>query len=96
MLALSFTGFDPSLPSVAQFCCDAPCRVSYDAGRSEARSPCWRKIGVKSTLAIDMAFRGDELFVACQGDASVHVIDTPKRVKLSFQAGTGWVSLGFF
>jgi hypothetical protein len=27
---------------------------------------------------------------------SVHVIDTPKRVKLTFQAGTGWVSLGFF
>jgi hypothetical protein len=43
-----------------------------------------------------MAFRGDELFVACHGDASVHVIDTPKRVKLSFQAGTDWVSLGFF
>src|SRR5262249_18550064 len=24
---------------------------------------------------MDMAFRGDELFVACQGDGSVHVID---------------------
>src|SRR6516162_4516828 len=25
-----------------------------------------------------MAFRGDELFVACYGDGSVHVIDIPK------------------
>jgi YVTN family beta-propeller protein len=46
---------------------------------------------------MDMAFRGDELFVACQGDGSVHVIDIPgKRVKSSFQAGTGCESLGFF
>ena len=26
---------------------------------------------------MDMAFHGDELFVACQGDGSVHVIDVP-------------------
>jgi YVTN family beta-propeller protein len=46
---------------------------------------------------MDMAFRGDELFVACQGDGSVHVIDIPgKRAKGSFQAGTGCESLGFF
>ncbi len=46
---------------------------------------------------MDMAFRGDELFVACQGDGSVHVIDIPgKRHKASFQAGTGCESLGFF
>jgi YVTN family beta-propeller protein len=46
---------------------------------------------------MDMAFRGDELFVACQGDGSVHVIDIPKRRwKQSFQAGTGCESLGFF
>ena len=46
---------------------------------------------------MDMAFRGDELFVACQGDGSVHVIDIPsRRVKQSFQAGTGCESLGFF
>src|ERR1700728_3206779 len=46
---------------------------------------------------MDMAFHGDELFVACQGDGSVHVIDIPgKRVKTSFQAGTGCESLGFF
>jgi DNA-binding beta-propeller fold protein YncE len=47
--------------------------------------------------AMDMAFRGDELFVACQGDGSVHVIDIPsRRHKASFQAGKGCESLGFF
>ena len=46
---------------------------------------------------MDMAFRGDELFVACQGDGSVHVVDIPaQRVKHSFHAGTGCESLGFF
>ena len=46
---------------------------------------------------MDMAFRGDELFVACQGDGSVHVIDIPgKRAKGSFKAGTGCESIGFF
>jgi YVTN family beta-propeller protein len=46
---------------------------------------------------MDMAFRGDELFVACQGDGSVHVVDIPScRHKTSFQAGTGCESLGFF
>jgi YVTN family beta-propeller protein len=46
---------------------------------------------------MDMAFRGDELFVACQGDGSVHVIDIPnRRRKMSFRAGTGCESLGFF
>ena len=46
---------------------------------------------------MDMAFRGDELFVACQGDGSVHVIDIPgKRHKASFAAGIGCESLGFF
>ena len=46
---------------------------------------------------MDMAFRGDELFVACQGDGSVHVIDIPARKwKQSFQAGTGCESIGFF
>jgi YVTN family beta-propeller protein len=46
---------------------------------------------------MDMAFRGDELFVACQGDGSMHVIDIPKRrVKASFHAGTGCESVGFF
>jgi YVTN family beta-propeller protein len=37
---------------------------------------------------MDMAFRRDELFVACQGDGSVHVIDIPgRRAKGSFAAG---------
>jgi DNA-binding beta-propeller fold protein YncE len=46
---------------------------------------------------MDMAFRDGELFVACQGDGSVHVIDVPgKRHKSQFQAGTGCESLGFF
>ena len=46
---------------------------------------------------MDMAFRGDELFVACQGDGSVHVIDIPARqVRHSFHAGKGCESLGFF
>lgn len=46
---------------------------------------------------MDMAFRGDELFVACQGDGSVHVVDIPgRRWKQSFKAGTGCESLGFF
>jgi YVTN family beta-propeller protein len=46
---------------------------------------------------MDMAFRGDELFVACQGDGSVHVIDIPgRRWKQSFRAGTGCESIGFF
>src|SRR6516164_6993759 len=46
---------------------------------------------------MDMAFRGDELFVACQGDGSVHIIDIPnKRAKGRFSAGKGCESLGFF
>jgi YVTN family beta-propeller protein len=46
---------------------------------------------------MDMTFHGDELFVACQGDGSVHVIDIPgRRHKASFKAGVGCESLGFF
>lgn len=46
---------------------------------------------------MDMAFRGDELFVACQGDGSVHIVDlTRRRWKASFKAGMGCESLGFF
>jgi YVTN family beta-propeller protein len=46
---------------------------------------------------MDMAFRDDELFIACQGDGSVHVIDVPqRRWKHSFRAGVGCESLGFF
>lgn len=46
---------------------------------------------------MDMVYRGDELFVACQGDGSGHIVDIPKRRwKSSFKAGTGCESLGFF
>ena len=46
---------------------------------------------------MDMVFRGDELFVACQGDGSVHIVDLPTRkVKQVFQAGKGCESLGFY
>jgi len=46
---------------------------------------------------MDMAFRDGELFVACQGDGSVHIIDIPnKRAKGSFLAGNGCESVGFF
>ena len=46
---------------------------------------------------MDFAFRGDEIFVGCQGDGSMHVIDMPgRRVKQSFQAGIGCESVGFF
>jgi len=46
---------------------------------------------------MDFAFHGDELFVGCQGDGSMHVIDIPqRRHKQSFKAGTGCESVGFF
>jgi YVTN family beta-propeller protein len=46
---------------------------------------------------MDMAFHGDELFVPCQGDGSVHVIDIAnKRHKTSFKAGKGCESLAFY
>jgi YVTN family beta-propeller protein len=46
---------------------------------------------------MDMAFHGNELFVACQGDGSVHIIDIAnKRAEGSFAAGKGCESLGFF
>jgi YVTN family beta-propeller protein len=46
---------------------------------------------------MDMAFHGNELFVACQGDGSVHIIDIlNKRAKGSFAVGKGCESLGFF
>src|SRR5450631_97803 len=46
---------------------------------------------------MDFAFRDDELFVGCQGDGSMHVIDIPGRKhKQSFKAGTGCESVGFY
>jgi DNA-binding beta-propeller fold protein YncE len=53
-------------------------------------------IGVGSQ-PMDFAFRGDELFVGCQGDGSIHVIDIPtRRHKQNFKAGSGCESVGFF
>jgi YVTN family beta-propeller protein len=46
---------------------------------------------------MDMAFHGDELFIACQDDGSVHILDVPnKRHKRSFSAGVGCETLAFF
>jgi len=74
------------------------CVTSLKSGTVSLIDPSFReqaaiKVG---SQPMDMAFRSDELFVACQGDGSVHVIDIPKRrAKRSFQAGTGCESLGF-
>src|SRR2546423_3523148 len=57
----------------------------------------WQAAVQVGSQPMDMAFHGDELFVACQGDGSVHVIDIPARKwKHSFPAGTGCESLAFF
>jgi DNA-binding beta-propeller fold protein YncE len=46
---------------------------------------------------MDFAFRGAEIFVGCQGDGTIHVIDVPnRRHKSSFKAGAGCESIGFF
>jgi DNA-binding beta-propeller fold protein YncE len=46
---------------------------------------------------MDMAFRDGELFVGCQGDGSMHVVDLEaRRATQSFKAGTGCESVGFF
>lgn len=58
--------------------------------------------GAQTAVAVgsqpmDFAFRGDELFVACQGDGTIHIVDIPnRRAKGSFKAGTGCESVGFF
>ena len=53
-------------------------------------------VGVGSQ-PMDFAFRGDEIFVGCQGDGSIHIIDVPnRRHKQSFKAGAGCESVGFF
>jgi len=46
---------------------------------------------------MDFAFRGDDIFVGCQGDGTIHVIDAAqRRHKGAFKAGTGCESVGFF
>jgi DNA-binding beta-propeller fold protein YncE len=92
------------VPKPAQIARYAPdnkliCVTSVHSGTVSLIDPSFReqtaiKVG---SQAMDMAFRGDELFVACQGDGSVHIIDVPARKwKSSFQAGAGCESLGFF
>src|SRR5947209_2969201 len=57
----------------------------------------WQAAIAVGSQPMDMAFHDNELFVACQGDGSVHVIDIAERAwKHSFQAGTGCESLAFF
>jgi DNA-binding beta-propeller fold protein YncE len=56
----------------------------------------------QTTLAVgkqpmDAAFCGNELFVACQGDGSIHVVDVAARqVSHHFAAGVGCETLAFF
>ena len=46
---------------------------------------------------MDFTFRGDDIFVGCQGDGTIHVVDVPKRRhKPSFPAGKGCEFVGFF
>jgi YVTN family beta-propeller protein len=73
--------------------------TSLQSGTVSLIDPTFRR---QTAIAIgaqpmDMAFAGDELFVACQGDGSIHVIDLPEhRAKTSFRAGIGCESVGFF
>jgi DNA-binding beta-propeller fold protein YncE len=59
-------------------------------------------LATQTTLTVgrqpmDGIFHGDRIFVACQGDGSVHVIDHKAgRHVHSFAAGTGCETLGFF
>jgi len=56
----------------------------------------------QTTLAVgrqpmDAAFDGDALYVACQGDGSIHVIDLVSRtLSRRFAAGVGCETLAFF
>lgn len=58
--------------------------------------------GRQTTLPVgkqpmDATFHDGLLFVACQGDGSVHIIDVAERKLVgSFTAGTGCETLGFF
>jgi len=46
---------------------------------------------------MDFAFKGDELFVGCQGDGTMHILDVPgRRNKGHVRAGAGCESIGFF
>jgi hypothetical protein len=46
---------------------------------------------------MDFAFKDDELFVGCQGDGTMHIIDIAgRRNKGHVRAGSGCESIGFF
>jgi YVTN family beta-propeller protein len=46
---------------------------------------------------MDFAFRGGDIFVGCQGDGTIHIVDAAnRRHKGSFKAGAGCESVGFF
>jgi DNA-binding beta-propeller fold protein YncE len=63
-----------------------------DAGSFGAQSA----IGVGSQ-PMDFAFRGDELFVGCQGDGTIHIVDVAgRRNRGHVRAGSGCESVGFF
>ena len=61
-----------------------------------------KTFGDQSAIAVgsqpmDFAFRGDELFVGCQGDGTMHIVDVPgRRNKGHVKAGAGCESIGFF
>ena len=92
------------VPRAAQIARYAPdgSLLAVTSSRSDTVSLLDPGFGEQTTITVgsqpmDMAFHGDELFVACQGDGSVHVIDLANRVhKHRFTAGKGCESLGFF
>jgi DNA-binding beta-propeller fold protein YncE len=73
--------------------------TSMRSGTATLMDPAFRQ---QTTLSVgkqpmDGAFRGSLLFVGCQGDGSIHVIDVAKRKALtSFAAGVGCETLAFF
>ena len=74
------------VPRPAQISRYAPDRslLAVTSSRSDTVSLLYPGFGEQTTITVgsqpmDMAFHGDELFVACQGDGSVHVIDLPNR-----------------
>jgi DNA-binding beta-propeller fold protein YncE len=73
--------------------------TSVRAGTATLTDPAFSR---QTTLQVgkqpmDATFHDGLLFVACQGDGSVHVIDVAeRRVVRAFAAGTGCETLGFF
>jgi YVTN family beta-propeller protein len=93
-----------NVPKAAQIARYSPdwCILGVTSLNSDTVSLITPSFGEQTAIKVgsqpmDMAFRGDELFVACQGDGSIHIIDIPgRRWKSSFPAGTGCESVGFF